>query len=375
MTDILLDAEVLEYKEINGNKVLTAKGNPYVSRNIYLDELVSATQMAIYHFTNSGIIEKRYYSTTVLSTKTVLRQAGLWDNLYKTRGFYEETEYNINAVYDYLIQLTAPLRMETLVHYVRVEDNVLYVRLNREVDERSNLKIEVYHRGSLVKEFVVDNSLEYSMDMGDFSIEDIVVKTVGVEFVLRDIYVFEGVNGKDTTQTLIGISSNLVEVSNESNIQGLDILKSASKNTVRIGEQFDYKIKVSNSSDITVDGIIVEDEISKDLKILETDGQVSSNHVSWKVSLQPKEEKILTVHVELQDYMDDDQIKNKATLLFGGLRKDSNEVVVNLTGNKDFIENPQTGTSFPFVEIIGIFCGIVVLFYFTKKKTKLFHIK
>ncbi len=223
MLNNLVRDGVLVYKEINDTEsdgqtksILTSPKNESPTTSVTTDELVSAIQLAIMHYTNPDSIVDDYYKTSQLQTKTVLSYAGLWENVYKT-GTYTEVENNINDIINYLFTLEdkSPEDLEINDIYVNKEADgyTLYVKLNRLVEEKSNIDLYVYEDNNLVKENKLSN-INLSSDgyyvLPKLDIENennVNVSIKGNDYITNGVYVYEATNGIEATQTLVGLDS------------------------------------------------------------------------------------------------------------------------------------------------------------------------
>ena len=228
MQSNLLNSGILEYKEINNEKIITTKNNDKATRNITTDEIISAIQMAIYHFTNPNIVEKKYFSTNVLTARTVLRLNGNWKNTYLESGFYDEVDYNINTIYNYLITLKEEPRKETKIINVETDNNNLYIQTNNKISKESELKLEIYNDENILNSIPLKNleSSEKGYILNKSNLqknEKVKLKLTGKEFIEKEVFIYEGENGKQSTQTLIGSSSDYINLNTETPFNEISI--------------------------------------------------------------------------------------------------------------------------------------------------------
>lgn len=226
MIDNLINAGVLEYVDVNDDvqrmskKILTAKGFEEPTTDISLSELVSAIQMAIYSYSNPGLVDDMYYNLHYGSSIEKNMVSGYLDaDIYKDNYNSEEIENNIKKVYEYLISLEDDELehvQEIVISKASIKDNKLSVTLSNEVNSKDNLKISVIDDEKTYADVSL-SELEYSdgayiidnVDLED--LYDVKIRLYGSYRIENDAYVYEP-NNKVESQTLIGVSNSDIEV-------------------------------------------------------------------------------------------------------------------------------------------------------------------
>lgn len=253
MKNRLLEKGILEEIEIGeGQKILAAKGNTKASRDITVDELVTATQMAINYYTDPGTIEKAYFKTFSLSGKSVLRSNNLWTNEYPT-GVYTAVDNNITAVMRYLLTLSDSIPEEQKITKVSASNskNEVYVYLNHDLSKQDNFNIIITEDE---KELGTYNLSEMkTREDGSFILTDvksadlskISVELNGTEYVEDRLFVYEAVEGELASQTMVGISTGRIALLN------------VYKEPVTLEKTFIEKIENPETADIAILAFIV----------------------------------------------------------------------------------------------------------------------
>ena len=210
----LVDAGVLVQKKFNHKIIYTVKSNELATKTITSDELVSAIQLAIHNFTNPGQITELYYKTAKLSSNTILRESNLWVNEYDA-GYYEEVKNNIYEVYNYLITLKAK-DISQYISEVQVKEKddksyTLYVKLNKEINDKDDLKIVVYEDDEkLVEHSLKDNQKDsdgnYVINVDSSYNKDKIKVAVEGQIYDTNADVYEAYEGNEVSQRLIGLS-------------------------------------------------------------------------------------------------------------------------------------------------------------------------
>ncbi len=365
MISRLINAGIFEYKMVDGNRIITSKGNPDASRNISEDELLSAVQMAIYYYSNPGVIDKIYFNTYMISARTVLKSAGLWSGEYETKGIYEEVRYNIQTIYNYLIGLKSSNTSSTRIEKMYYDEDNIYIEMNNAISLESNLKLDIYSNDNLIRElslkdFAKDSSGNFIIDRSQLNFQNLKVRISGDEYLENEVVVYEASENKTDSQTLIGVSSVERPLDLTVSFQDLSIQKYTSKQEVVSGETFNYTISVSNPNDFTVKKVLVNDLIPSELDIISSDGNVNDNTVFWELSLNPNESKNLTIKVKVKKDIHNGQIVNYSTVSYSGEEKNSNEVVVKI------LNNPKTGIASTWRLLVVM---VVAIYILSKKDT------
>ncbi|MDE5539864.1 MAG: DUF11 domain-containing protein [Bacilli bacterium] len=178
----------------------------------------------------------------------------------------------------------------------------------------------------------------------------------------------------------------------------LSIKKEVNKTNVKLGEEYQYKIIITNNNELSLIDVVITDQLDSNLTIMNAEGGVIKNNlVTWTFDLGPNATKTFNVNVKVNANTKVKKINNKATLKYENKTTPSNEVVVNVTptlvdpsnpgsttpGNEGSyipidkepnIDNPQTGSviSYVLISIAGIIS--LIIYFYTKKKKKLYRL-
>ena len=381
--DLVNNGVLVETNNINGEKIYTAKKNVEdeleLTYTINKDELLSAIQLALYYYTDNDKVDEVYYNTAILSTNfSVLDRSAN----YTESGYYEEVNNNINAVYDYLISLEdndyyEPVKINNIVAN---EKNELIISLINE-DNISNLKIKVQENNEVIadvniKELKTDKFHNYILPLNKVNDRsNVEVTLAGSVYKENEVLVFEALDGKEISQTLVGLSStnipiqeNLVKPSNYFKLNDLSISKSASKEVVGENETLTYEIVVKNESNKTLENIELVDELSEYFEIINTDGRIDNNKIIWDFSLLPHEEKKFKIDIKVKEKIKDTNVINTVKSFLYNMENDASV-------NVNIIKNPQTGNMTDLGLLFGIsIIGIVIFVKKSSIKKKLFKI-
>lgn len=201
----------------------------YVSEAVYdkleftinRDELLSGTQMAIFNYTDPTKVDERYYQTvgTLSHNFPVIDRKANYD----TDGYYPTVKNNIDAVYNYLIGLPAEENQKTLrkaeAQFDEIE-NVYYFRLT--LNGKGSPKDE------LKADFMLDDTVVASVDLTDDTltsdgtyifktkkvkdIKNLKIRLSGKAYVENNVLAFEAQDGREDSQTLIGVKASYQEI-------------------------------------------------------------------------------------------------------------------------------------------------------------------
>ncbi len=218
MVKNLVDANVLvEKTNAAGEKGYTAPNNDLPLNFITIDELIAASSMAIYNFTNPGQVTDMYYETVTFSNyySVVYR-----DEVYED-GSYTEVENDIQAVYDYLITLEST-NNERVIKKVEYENSVageyyLRITLHEDATKDDDLNIILKEGENTYKypfsQLLKDSEGVYFLKTTDIkNIDDVEVTLSGKAAMDETIDVYVPVSGKDVAQSLIGLSSTTQKI-------------------------------------------------------------------------------------------------------------------------------------------------------------------
>ncbi len=381
--ELVTNGILVESTNTEGEKIYTAKKNieeeQEVEYTINKDELLSAIQLALYYYTDNDKVDEVYYNTAILSTNfSVLDRSAN----YEVSGYYNTVNNNIEAVYNYLISLEdnnyyEPVKIEKIVAN---ENNELIISLSNE-SNINNLKLKVKENNELiadvnVKDLIKDNFHNYILPLKNVNnINNVEVTLAGSVYKESEVLVFEALDGKENSQTLVGLASTdipiqekIVTPSNYVKLDDLNIKKTVDKEVVGPNENLTYEITIKNESDNLLENIQLVDEISEYFEIISTDGTINYNAIIWEFSLLPHEEKKVSAVLKLKDNIKDKSITNTVTGTMYNMKKSTNV-------NVDVIKNPKTGNFLNINLIFGI--SIIGLLGFLLKnnvKRKLFKI-
>lgn len=218
MVKNLVDAKVLvEKTNDEGESGYTAPDNESPLHFITIDELIAASSMAIYHFTNPGQITDMYFRTLTFSNYySVVNR----DEVYE-RGTYSEVENDIQAIYDYLITLESSSNERVIknAEYEEGNDGEYYIRLtlHEDVTKDDDLNIILKEGENTykypVKELLKDSEGVYFLKTTDIeNIDDVEITLSGKAAMNETIYVYVPVAGKEASQTLVGLSSTTQKI-------------------------------------------------------------------------------------------------------------------------------------------------------------------
>ncbi len=225
MIENLIKVGVLEEKTEENKQIIIAKDNTLATESITIDELVTATQMAIYYYTNPNKIDKIYYSTEELTGRSVLKSLGLWKNEY-TAGTYDAVEKNIMAVYNYLITLKENKDNDLIISDIKankIDSNYeLKFKFNKIVSAADDLKLNIYYKDRVIKEVNI-NDLKYDDGYmvsftSDEDIKELKIKLEGTFYTNRDIFVYYDQSSDVSSQTLISASDGYINILDEKSL-------------------------------------------------------------------------------------------------------------------------------------------------------------
>lgn len=174
--------------------------------------------MAIYHYTNLDQIQEAYFNTLRLTSRTILRSNDLWSNTY-SKGKYDLVKNNIESIRDYLILQEGSVSDNLAINEVtasKIKNGYkLFIKFNRNIQKDSSLKIEALEEDKVIKEENISSLNENNVSEIEISSKDlkkIKVKVSGKEFINNDVVVYEAVEKKDSSQTLIGMINDSFDV-------------------------------------------------------------------------------------------------------------------------------------------------------------------
>ena len=220
----LVEAKVLEAKEVNGEVYYTSPLNLTPTKSITEHEFVSALQMAIFYYTNPNQVNNIYDSTLTLNSKTVLSPTKPFNNPWEVDdledGTIDEVKNNITALYNYFISqkgVEENFKIESANIEFKNKNFVVTIKTNRDFNEKDEIalnlsrdseEIGTYKLTDLTKE----GDSTYSLTVDNKGKKDLTLSYSGKEFVDLKTYVFEAVGGKEQSQTFLGISSTYLPV-------------------------------------------------------------------------------------------------------------------------------------------------------------------
>lgn len=219
MVQKLLDAGVM-VKAVNANEeeVITSTTNVEKSpgKKYYIsltdDELLSATQMAIFNFTNPGQVTSLYYQTQA----TLKNNPVFADYEYQPKANYPVAQRNIQAIYDYLITLEDDYETKFIDHIdAQIVEDETYIRvaMSRALRNDEEFKLELSKDGKVIQEINLkdcdkDKNGNYIALVKDLSdVSDVKIRLIGKAFVENAVDIYENVLGASESQLLLGLSS------------------------------------------------------------------------------------------------------------------------------------------------------------------------
>ena len=215
----LMNANVLVSVETENGTFVTAKTNSKPTRSVNTDELLAATQLAIYSYTDPTLIDKVYSYTEVLKGYTVSRRAGVWKNTYDVDGYYEEVDNNIKAIYDYLTKKSEAIYNPVEIKNIMAnEKNELYIALSNKKDNTNNLSFIISQDDTKSSEYKLkglnkDNNSNYIVPLNEnIDIDKIKIGLKGSVYKESEAYVFEAVDGQEASQTLVTLLSSDIPI-------------------------------------------------------------------------------------------------------------------------------------------------------------------
>ncbi|MCX4254391.1 MAG: isopeptide-forming domain-containing fimbrial protein [Bacilli bacterium] len=151
----------------------------------------------------------------------------------------------------------------------------------------------------------------------------------------------------------------------------LNITKSVSKEEVVKGDTFDYFLTITNESNLALKDLIISDKLDDNLEVIDaSNGTNDNNYLSWIISLEANETKIIKINVRLKKECSLDEIANIAKITYQDKEKESNEVIIKTSD----VANPPTGNIVSYVIIsIGSITGLGI-FGFAKRKKRIYKI-
>ncbi len=183
-----------------------------------------------------------------------------------------------------------------------------------------------------------------------------------------------------------------VEIITEDIKPDISIKKDVNKTRVKIGEEFNYSITVTNNNTLNLTDVLVKDIIDSDLEILEcVGGLVSNNIITWAFDLKSNEKKVLTIRVKVKDTKKE-KIVNQAVITYENKETPSNEVEITITKDKDpdkpsnptkpdtppnnepDIENPKTGSIISYIILSGFMAFSILIYWYVKTKKKFYRL-
>ena len=149
----------------------------------------------------------------------------------------------------------------------------------------------------------------------------------------------------------------------------LTITKESNKQEVTKGGEYEYTITIKNTSDINATNISVTDTFDERLIIVESDGTIKDNTITWNFDLASNSSITFKVKVRVKEDVGNGKIPNIA-ILHNDEDIPSNEVIVEIVE----VVNPATGNiiKYSFITVCIILTAIIIIY--TKKKRKIFKI-
>ena len=217
---------------LNENKVQTI--------DITEDELLTAVQNAIWYFANGNdnVIEKPYSGTLYYHNKSDTAYYDEESNKYSgysTLQSIDTVKTNITNVYNYLINIDPENAQDGGIVLNSVEATPLSTGTSGTVDVLLKFKLKNRgHEGSVIEidkakdnlTLTVNNDLNFKCDTwkdegdGEYSVilkgvntgADIPVTISGEQYLARDAYFYEPVNGRRAAQCFVGVAEGMTPV-------------------------------------------------------------------------------------------------------------------------------------------------------------------
>lgn len=195
-------------------------------------DIIAAVQFAIWSYSNNATSDDiEYGKTASISNDSVYHgysnEIWYW---YNTNGgsYVPEVDTRVTALVDYLINLEA--KEATLEQIVidsiiveeaqAIEDlgdtfNVsLRVKLNGIANDKSDIKLTATTSIDTV-EMMLDDSNDYTLNIKAKKGEEINIKVEGTQYLPDGVYLYDPEGGRDTSQSLVGISKGSTKISVE----------------------------------------------------------------------------------------------------------------------------------------------------------------
>lgn len=163
----------------------------------------------------------------------------------------------------------------------------------------------------------------------------------------------------------------------------ISIKKEVNKNEVKPGEEFEYRIKVTNHNELNLINIKLTDDFDPELTLIDIDSGIKNNNsVTWIFDLLPNQTVEFIIKVKVNEDCKKEHIMNKATITYEDEEKPSNEVTVIIPENpkpeppkpedsKDpeipddpevDVKNPDTGFNYLFIGLLVV-AGLIIYLY------------
>lgn len=201
--------------------------------NLTESEAISATQAAIWTLTNDVQVYDPY-----LGTGGYYEESEMVDTTIFNQAATEYTDGNIAALYDYLMALSpvAPISTvvsdaafnETRVECVQAEDGtytaIITTTVTAHVDEGDRLTLTAVSADQVSESVAVSNGTKtYTLTLTGLSdnTNDITVNIDGYQDA-SDVFLFDPLNGRDASQTMLGYDESTLPVHAEKTINPTD---------------------------------------------------------------------------------------------------------------------------------------------------------
>lgn len=220
------------------NKLIAGGMDKNIVDKLDRSDIIAAVQYSIWFYSNNATNEDiQYGKTKTVSNDKIFHGHSneIWYWYDTNNGSYvDEANTKVTALVDYLTKLDSiePDPEQIVIDSIIVEEaqaiedlgetyNVsLKVKLNGVANSKSDLKLTAETSVDKV-EMQLDDSNDYTLNIKAKNGEKINIKVDGIQYLPYGVYLYDPEGGRDTSQSLVGISNGfnkiLVEDSTEFN--------------------------------------------------------------------------------------------------------------------------------------------------------------
>ncbi len=223
MVDILLKDNVVAKKTINDKIYISTPGafqqvNTPKFETISVDEIMLATQIAIFDTMDPGFVKNQYSITTRRGNNTIVESSGINFDTYTTKSTYNEVKLNVKTISDYLkkpdslVGTDNELKINDVIAKKNGDHYTIYVETNRRITDTDNVNVTISKEETLttakISQAVDVNNNLYAVDVPNLTTfdSDVTVKLTG-EYATDEVYVYESSSDTEDVPLLIGLSS------------------------------------------------------------------------------------------------------------------------------------------------------------------------